>query len=255
MIRLGERFIQKHKEIPVSVYIGTSEGVGDQIASNRGWSEFIDWVESLWGNFPELNKLVDEGWSNELDHLERELSLALQDSPPGPDTLDVAKGLLEQIRAIGINETIVITNGLISDDGDPTDNEESEFDEYEEWEEYDFEDDDEDWEDEDWSDDDDEYGEDWDDDDDEDYEDDLLEEGGDESDLPFPLTVSHGPSAARLARKSGNGARAVRIAVRVPEAFNRAISVRKARSRAGGTAANGRLTVMTPYPSPLRQKP
>jgi hypothetical protein len=83
-----------------------------QLASNTGWSEFIDWVETLDG-YKRLSQLVDEANCEDIAGLRDELESCLEDEPPeNKDVLDVAHQVIHAIDAGGKAEIMLITSGV-----------------------------------------------------------------------------------------------------------------------------------------------
>lgn len=99
----------------MSYYLQIDTNVGPlQIASNVGYGEFGDWVDSLDAKmYGELIHLYEHGWSQDVADLIGQLVSAIKDEPPKKaDVLDVAKTLAEYLR--GEDKAIVatITDGL-----------------------------------------------------------------------------------------------------------------------------------------------
>lgn len=91
----------------MSVYASASaDEAGNQIASNRGWSDFSRFVESL-PDCPCLHHLVTHGWEEDLDELASELG---QVNYPSKDLQEIGQLLLESLpTAVGM---VIVTNGL-----------------------------------------------------------------------------------------------------------------------------------------------
>lgn len=79
-----------------------------QVASNSGWGEFIDWVETT--KAKALLALVDNGHSEDLTGILRDLE-SLKDSNRSADVADIADGLEQAIRENVTAEILLITNG------------------------------------------------------------------------------------------------------------------------------------------------
>jgi hypothetical protein len=91
----------------------------DEIASNDGWSQFLDWVDGLdLQTYGEVVHLAEHGWCQDLPTLETQLAQALAQSPPEPETRTVAEGLLALVKARGEKEILLITDGTGPEDDD-----------------------------------------------------------------------------------------------------------------------------------------
>lgn len=81
----------------MSVYLNIDGEDGEQLASNKGWSDFCEWVEGLDVDaFPELSILRDHGWTQEIPAMLAELDKAVAESPPS----DEVPGLAATIKAL-----------------------------------------------------------------------------------------------------------------------------------------------------------
>jgi hypothetical protein len=86
-------FAVKGKDEPVD---------GDDVATNRGWADFINWAAGL-RRYPALAHLAEHGECERpstLGALERELAAALETKPgdPSPAVLGVGRRLLSALR-------------------------------------------------------------------------------------------------------------------------------------------------------------
>lgn len=71
-----------------------------QVASNLGWTEFGNWVESLPAeSVPELRRLWETGSSEEIPELTRQLEGAIRSNEPKADVWSTCRVLLEALRA------------------------------------------------------------------------------------------------------------------------------------------------------------
>jgi hypothetical protein len=93
-----------------------------QCASNVGWSEFGDWVETLKA-YSRLAALFDTGACEDIPGLRAELETALKkDKPESPDVESVLQQLLHNIDAAGDAEIVLMTAGVTTGkNGDGTD--------------------------------------------------------------------------------------------------------------------------------------
>jgi hypothetical protein len=91
----------------MSIYAAHNHEPGEQIASNWGWSQFVQWAEK---QGPALKQLVRYGTTNMLDELRTELVDA-------PDYLRGTAGALLVVIAES-EEAVFITNGLSTSDAE-----------------------------------------------------------------------------------------------------------------------------------------
>ena len=86
-----------------------------QLASNTGWSEFGDWVETL-EDCPRISELWESGSCEDIPGLRDETEETLKSSPPeNKDVESVADGLIHSIDAAGQAEILLITAGVSTD--------------------------------------------------------------------------------------------------------------------------------------------
>lgn len=86
-----------------------------QLASNVGWSEFGDWVETL-KNKPNLTALWTSGACEKIPDLRAEMESQLDSAPPeNPDVESVAQQLIHAIDASGSAEILLVTAGVSVD--------------------------------------------------------------------------------------------------------------------------------------------
>ncbi len=96
----------------MSIYAQFDEdGSQEQIASNRGWSEFGDWVETLNAtDFPGLAALWEHGFASDVPALTSEVAKAVKSAPPSKDVKTIAKFLLSALRENSGAGCVLITN-------------------------------------------------------------------------------------------------------------------------------------------------
>ncbi len=83
-----------------------------QVASNSGWSEFGDWVETLSG-YTRLAALWSDGSCEDIAGLRDELEHVLENQPPpDKDVHSVVDGLIHAIDAGGKADIVLITAGV-----------------------------------------------------------------------------------------------------------------------------------------------
>lgn len=81
-----------------------------QIASNLGWSQFGDWVDTLDAEkYPALVQLWEHGNTGDLEALRSQLDSALIDSPPHQDVIDSAELLLAALNKNTEAEVLLVT--------------------------------------------------------------------------------------------------------------------------------------------------
>ena len=91
------------------------DGESIQLATNTGWSEFGDWVETL-KDCPRTSKLWDGGECEDIAGLRAEMERQLSDAPPeNPDVESVAHQVIHAIDAGGKAEILLITAGVSQD--------------------------------------------------------------------------------------------------------------------------------------------
>jgi hypothetical protein len=87
-----------------------------QVATNKGWIDLADWLESLDGDaYPELAGLVQEGDCQDLDGLINDIDRPLDDDPPSDPS--VAK-TLEDLRSVVAKHKdepyVIVSDGFAS---------------------------------------------------------------------------------------------------------------------------------------------
>jgi hypothetical protein len=80
------------------------------IASNSGWSEFIEWISNL-DNVDDLRHLIEYGWDDDLAALADDLAAALEGGEPTESNKEVAEALAEILVDNPDGDNIVVTNG------------------------------------------------------------------------------------------------------------------------------------------------
>lgn len=96
----------------MSIYAQTGEkGRQIQIATNRGWSGFIDWTETI-EDAPALQKLCDDGITGEAPAVLEELKRSLKKDAPSADIVAIGSSLAKGLKAAGKDEPLLITNGI-----------------------------------------------------------------------------------------------------------------------------------------------
>jgi hypothetical protein len=97
----------------VSIYASFDEHGGEQIASNQGWSDFGNWVETLDANeFDQLIVLWEHGWTPEVETLAKELGEALQKYPPDEKITATGQALLSALQGSTNAEAVYVNNGM-----------------------------------------------------------------------------------------------------------------------------------------------
>lgn len=98
----------------MSQYISTEDGEQDQCASNVGWSDFCDWVNTLLiDDYPSLHHLCQFGYENDPEVCADELTGAIEHQTPEDDTVrTTAEGLLSWVKAHAKAEIIIVGDGI-----------------------------------------------------------------------------------------------------------------------------------------------
>jgi len=132
----------------MSQYLSTTEREMVQIASNMGWSEFCDWVDTTEiDDYPWMHNLVLHGFANDAESLADEIETAIEDASPSKDVASVAEGIVEFARGHEDAEIIIVSNGMTignggDDEDEGTDDDDDDFDDEEDDEDEDEEDED-----------------------------------------------------------------------------------------------------------------
>ncbi len=72
---------------------------GDEIASNSGYAAFLEWIDGLSDErFPTLYDLSEQGGTEDLKALAKELTRALREGDPPADVAEVVKRLLRAVK-------------------------------------------------------------------------------------------------------------------------------------------------------------
>jgi hypothetical protein len=100
------------------VYLSLDAGEPELLASNKGWSDFIDWVDGFdLDSEDELIHLCDHGWCQNLATLEEQLGDALEGATPSDETVrSTGKNLLEMLGKRGSTEVATVNNGMTSEE-------------------------------------------------------------------------------------------------------------------------------------------
>lgn len=86
-----------------------------QVATNQGWSEFGDWIETQ-TSAPLALSLWTQGYCEDLAGLRAEMETLLREAPPkNKDVASILDQLIYNIDAAGPAEIILVTNGLSAD--------------------------------------------------------------------------------------------------------------------------------------------
>lgn len=94
----------------MSVYATFDAEAGDQVASNKGWGDFVRWASAL--RKPALNDLIEDGETTQIRQVIADLEEALHQSPPASETIeDTVRGLLRLLRINIDQEILLITDG------------------------------------------------------------------------------------------------------------------------------------------------
>jgi len=71
---------------------------GPEIASNTGWTQFLEWVESLDADeYPALADFSTTGTTEQAQLVCDQTEAAIEDLPPIPDVEPIARNLIEYL--------------------------------------------------------------------------------------------------------------------------------------------------------------
>ncbi len=97
----------------MSIYATLDGIICPQVASNKGWSEFTRWAESAADPLSkELRRLADQGWTEHLALLEKQLRAAMARNAPDPDVVGTVHELLDLIDGKPDGTVLTITDGM-----------------------------------------------------------------------------------------------------------------------------------------------
>lgn len=95
----------------MSVYLSFDTEPGDFLSSNRGWSEFCEWIDSLPEGFPELNHIREYGWSQNIADLRNMAKNALKDfQPKDKDILGTGNIFVSLLQNDG--DVVTVNDGM-----------------------------------------------------------------------------------------------------------------------------------------------
>lgn len=95
----------------MGLYLLTDNDEQIPLASNAGWSQVGDWIESLDGS-PLVSQLWNDGWSEPASDLRDELAAAVHSSPPDGDAAKTVDELIDSLAAIPPESAVVVSDGL-----------------------------------------------------------------------------------------------------------------------------------------------
>lgn len=96
----------------MSVYANVDTGGQMQLASNSGWSAAGNWIDELdEKEYGELVHLWEHAWSDNGPLLHLQITTALHESPPDPDTQSVMRGLAEFAATAEHGDVLTVSNG------------------------------------------------------------------------------------------------------------------------------------------------
>jgi len=102
----------------MSQYLSTESGAQAQIATNVGWSDFAEWVDTIpLDDYPSLHHLAQFGFDNDPDDVATECEGAIKKHPPDRDVKSVAANVITFARANKAADILIISNGMVEDDG------------------------------------------------------------------------------------------------------------------------------------------
>jgi len=81
-----------------------------QFASNKGWSEFGDWIESLdAATYPQIRELWDNGSTQAIPETIEQFEHALEENPPSENVAASAELLLTALHSNTNAGTLLVT--------------------------------------------------------------------------------------------------------------------------------------------------
>jgi hypothetical protein len=91
-------------------------GTEVQVATNKGWSDVVDWVEGLDPEtYPELTLLTAAGECGDLPGLVAEIEDALRDDAPEDESVATTlAGLAEAVKARQDQPYVIVSDGFYS---------------------------------------------------------------------------------------------------------------------------------------------
>ncbi len=102
-----------------------------QVATIKGWGDFIEWAEQQWRQDPqfrELAHLAVHGYATKLKDLADQIDAAISKSNPREDIESTARGIEDIARAYPDAEILIVTDGTggdYDDDDDESDDDDS----------------------------------------------------------------------------------------------------------------------------------
>lgn len=96
------------------MYLDTSDGDQYQIATNMGWSQVGNWIESLDVNeYEDLAHLWHYGWAEPASSVLGQLQSANESSPPDDEyAAKTVAEMIETFQAISGDAAVVVSNGM-----------------------------------------------------------------------------------------------------------------------------------------------
>lgn len=100
------------------MYLDTSNGDQYQVATNMGWSQVGDWVETLnTDQYSELAHLWHYGWAEPASDVLSQLESANESGPPDDEyAAKTVTEMIETLKSIGGDAAVVVSNGMGPDD-------------------------------------------------------------------------------------------------------------------------------------------
>lgn len=93
----------------MSLYAMVDETDCGQIATVKGWSDFIDWAGKQ--DDEVLLHLIEHGYSTRLSELAAVISSYLRANPPARDVRTTAKGVVDICRQHSQGSILIVTDG------------------------------------------------------------------------------------------------------------------------------------------------
>lgn len=98
----------------MSIYLSPDDSAGEQVASNQGWTDFGDWLETIdEEEYPDLIHLWEHGWSEPVLEVVRQLKEAATSMAPDDETVRQTIGMmLGAMASMDNGGPVIATNGL-----------------------------------------------------------------------------------------------------------------------------------------------
>lgn|GEM_PF-5584957 len=97
----------------MSIYVALDSEIGPQIASNRGWSDFIAWAVTLdLTKFYKVVQFAEHGLTEDLAELAENIESAIADGKSPAGVAVIGQNIIDAIRDNPEAGVIMVTNGI-----------------------------------------------------------------------------------------------------------------------------------------------